>query len=238
MARPEKLSRENVHYIVQRFIEAEKGPGKIQYRDVFEFQNKLYENKEILAKMDETFWRKQPRMGRLVIDEANRVIMNTVNTSNKEIKIVDVVDAIYKNINNPEALIHFIKPLEDELYSSIEREKKLVEKLGKTNQLLLEEKEKNTKLEQKNEQLQGLIYQIFDYSASTDNDIVNLMRTGLSRNQLVNEALKNAFSDPLSYFKTMQGRKAGGTLKVVGIQEVEKSKGKEESSMLDDYGYF
>lgn len=238
MARPEKLTVEQVRYIVQRFNDEVKPKGMIKYKDVFEFQKKLYENNEILAMMDETFWRKLPRLGRLTIDEANRIKSNTVTASNnRQIKITNVVDAIYKHKNDPEALIDFLKPLEEELYSSIEREKKLVKRLEGVNQLLLQEKGKNKNLEETNENLQNLMYQLFQYSAHNENDIVNLMRTGASRHQLVNEALINAFSDPASYFKTMQEKNSRKMLKVVDTHKLEPNEEEKKLSILDEFAH-
>lgn len=235
---PRKLSDEQVHYIVQRYIAKERRQGLIKYKDVFEFQNRLFENGEIPNKTEEDFWRKAGRPGRLKIDEANRFVKDTVLTSKKERTILDLIDKIRKLKNDPKAITALLKSLEDDVHSLIEKEKQLREKLDKTNQLLFEEKVKNKSLEEHNQKLQNLIYQLFDYCAHKENDIVNLMTTGKSRDPRVNEALKNAFSDPKSYFETMKEKNTDKRkLSVVVTQEAEKAKEEVAATMSDDYDW-
>lgn len=236
--RRRNLSDEQVRYIVERYINEEKAQGTIKYKDVFAFQNRLFENGEIPNKAEEDFWRKYGRQGRLIIDEANRIVEKTATTSNKERKLYEFIDLIRKFIHDPKALNACLKLLEENVHSLVEEENQLIERLDKMNQLLFEEKKRNKSLEEHNQKLQNLIYQIFDYSAHKENEIVNLMNTGTSRNRLVDEALKNAFSDPKSFFKTMEEKNMSRRkLSVVVTQEVKKAKEEAAATMSDDYDW-
>ncbi|WP_053218853.1 hypothetical protein [Virgibacillus senegalensis] len=221
--------------IIYEYAESNKVIGKIKYREVYQYAKKLYEEGKIKEKFSDDFWRKSGRQGRNAIDKANEVISKSVvASSGKKVDIMPVEDVVYKNYKDIEKLVKLLKPMELQLYDAIERENNLGEKIKKLELSIEEEKEKRRKAEEMVDNLQTLIFQMFEYSSSDEVPLTNLIRTGKTRHQLVENALNQAFNQPQSFFEMFeQHQESSKSDKVIDFNKENNKK-----SLADDYDVF
>ncbi|EGF75832.1 hypothetical protein BATDEDRAFT_93301 [Batrachochytrium dendrobatidis JAM81] len=209
--------------------------GIVTYRDAYRFAKKQYELGNFPHQLSDDFWRKENRQGRKAVDEANKIITDNVMASKKrEVAIINVEDAVFKNTNNPQALIKQLKPLELQLYKSLEIEKALEDKLTYAKKELIQLKEEKKKQQEKLKKLEDALFKLFEYSASSDVPLTNLLNTGKTKHKRVKNALNNIFSNPEEFFFS-KSETENNEKNVVNLNE--KFLGKKKENILDDYDF-
>ncbi|MFP7486465.1 hypothetical protein SFC65_20065 [Priestia filamentosa] len=215
--RNSKLNENEVNKVIKLFREQEQPAGVIKYADIHRFANELFEQGIIPASTSDAFWRKDGRLGRTIVDKANLVFSDTVLTSKgEELVIPDSLDLIEKKYKDKEALTKHMLFMEKQLRESLEREKKLKEKLIKAEESIQEEKNKRNKSDESNEELQGLVYSLYRILSDVSDPMVK---------EKVVYAMETVFSDPVSFLKNEEYNEKTNE-KIVPLQTTNENKKK------------
>jgi hypothetical protein len=227
--------QEDIGKILYKYTENNKVLGYVKYLDVYRHALEMYNNGEISFKLSEDFWRKPFRQGKETIDRYNKSVKeNVVSVSNRTISVVNVEDVVYKHHKDLDKMIKLLKPIELELYKSVERENESREKINTLTDKISEQRQQIKALQQKVEELQNLVFQMFEYSTDEDTPLVNMLRTGKTRHRIVENALTNAFNTPDSFYKMFEKRKENRK----NIINLEPKKIEEKHKTLaDDYDF-
>lgn len=109
VGRKVKLTETQVKEIIYLYKTERNVSGQIKYSDIHCFSNYLVEQ----GRSSESFWRKQGRLGRELVDEANTVFTHRLSSSSDTKKsIPNILDLIDKKYTNKEDLINSLLPLE------------------------------------------------------------------------------------------------------------------------------
>src|SRR5699024_7150018 len=209
--KPKIYPKEAVDAVIYDYIQENNHNGTLTYMEIFRHSKKMYENGLCEHVFSEDFWRKPGRQGREAIDQANKVYEYSPNVLEKSnaINIVDTVDAVNKlfegTSNNKEKLIGALVMNENKLKKIIKNNEDLKLKLEA-------QKEANNSLEQdvralksKLEQYEELFFQWLDASSDDRVPLLNLIRTGKTRNKVVENLFRMMFSDdPLKCFEEFE----------------------------------
>ena len=104
--RKSKLTLEEVRKVIKLFKEREQPSGLIKYADIHRFANELYEENIISSSTSDAFWRKEGRLGRVEVDQANVVFSEAFITSKGDkISVPNVVDLVEKKYKNKDDLL-------------------------------------------------------------------------------------------------------------------------------------
>lgn len=194
--RNSKLNENEVNKVIKLFREQEQPAGVIKYADIHRFANELFEQGIIPASTSDAFWRKDGRLGRTIVDKANLVFSDTVLTSKgEELVIPNSLDLIEKKYKDKDELTKHMLFMEKQLRESIEREKKLKEKLNKAEESIQEEKNKRNKSDETNEELQGLVYSLYRILSDVSDPMVK---------EKVGYAMKTVFDVPVDFLNSFE----------------------------------
>lgn len=195
--------------IVVEFNEKQNTKGLVKAIDMFEYAQERYKEGSFPFDLSYDFWKRDGRLGKKIILEFNNVKKNNFNiASHISYDIVDVEDLLSKYPNTTaDKLKEYLLPMQKQL-------KQLVDELSKSNHKIIEMSETNAALQtklheadQKNEKLQTLLLQLFNYGNSGVS-IENLMNTGATKTDRVANAIQNAFSDPTKFLSIIGGEAA------------------------------
>ena len=132
VGRKPKLTEEEVRKVILMFRENVQAMGNISYSEIHRYSNELFEQGVISASTSDSFWRKEGRLGRIEVDQANEVFSETVTVSNgKEVKVPNVVDLVNKRYKDKDDLLKHLIFMEQQFHESLDREKKLQKDLSK-----------------------------------------------------------------------------------------------------------
>lgn len=226
--------------IIYNCIDDLKIKGKVKYSQVYKYALKKYNDGEysfLKNSLSEDYWRKTNRQGKELIDKVNQIdevyIATNANEENGE-TIIQTEDAINKLFNGNEK---DKKKLIDHLRINEVKAKKFYKQTVKLQTELEKEKEQKEIWKNKAENLQTVLFQIMEYSASKDFPIENLINTGKSRKNGATNVLEQIFSDDPTLgfeFKDFQNKskeKKQADEKIIPIK-------KKSSSATDDFGLF
>lgn len=213
--RNSKLTENEVNKVIKLFKEQEQPAGVIKYADIHRFANELFEQGVIPASTSDAFWRKEGRLGRKLVDKANLVCSDTVLTSKgEELVIPNSMDLIEKKYKDKEELTKHMLFMEKQLRESIEREKKLKEKLIKAEENIQEEKNRRSISDETNEELQGLVYSLYRVLSDVSDPMVK---------EKVEYAMKTVFNDPRTIFNIEEKTDSKMIQNIVSLNDKEKS---------------
>lgn len=226
--------------IIYNCMDELKIKGKVKYSQVYKYALKKY-NEGVYPflndPLSEDYWRKANRQGKDLIDKVNQIdevyITSSVNEENAE-TIIQTEDAINKLFNGNEK---DKKKLIDHLRINEVKAKKFYKQIAKLQTELNEEKEQKEMWKDKAENLQTILFQIMEYSASKNFPIENLINTGKTRTDGTTNILEMLFSDDPTIgfeFKDFQNKskeKKQADEKIIPIK-------KKSSSAADDFGLF
>ncbi|MCZ8533032.1 hypothetical protein [Psychrobacillus psychrodurans] len=164
---------------------------EIKYINLHNYCVELYQNKEISKLPSESFWRKNDRTGRKLIDEVNSVLSHKLKRHEKNYELQNLFNLIENKITN--------KELKTTLFNELESKQKKIEQLekeiNKNEDSILSLKKTNENFKKLNEQQQELISQVFHYFLNkSTNENLNFF----------DSALKNIFSNPLAYLSVLK----------------------------------
>ncbi|WP_394548145.1 hypothetical protein [Priestia aryabhattai] len=210
VGRHHKLPEEEVKTIIKLFKEEEKPAGLIKYSDIYRFANKLYHSNRISASTSDSFWRKQGRLGRILVDEANIVFTDNVLTSKGDkVSVPNVVDLVHKKYKDKDDLIKHLIVMESQFRKSLQREKKLKEEYTVLEERLSAETEKNRNIKEQNKSLQEIIYRLYRILSDSNSKDVQ---------EKTEYAMKTVFESPTSFFK-MDEQKHNSYESIVSINK-------------------
>jgi hypothetical protein len=181
------------------------GTGLISYAEIQRHCKKEFLNGNFPYDIKIDYFKKPDRKGRELVDTFNRIKVKQVQISKgSSIDYVDLDDVLEKyGGEKKEALLKHLTPLKRQFETLMIESQKREEKIALLEDAVLNLEGKLVKSNRKNEVMQETLLEMFLYSRS-DNELVNLMEVGQSRNPLVNHALKNIFSNPLSFIDELK----------------------------------
>ncbi|MED3957708.1 hypothetical protein P4605_10285 [Priestia aryabhattai] len=213
VGRNKKLTEHEVRVVIKMYKENIKPMGNIPYSDIHSYANQLYTQGIISNATSDSFWRKKGRLGRTEVDKANIVFSETVTiTKNKEIQIPNVVDLVDKKYKDKEELLKHLIFMEKHFRESLDREKQLENKLSLKEQNLQTFKAKLKAADEKNEQLQGLVYRLFRSLSQVNNEEVR---------KQTDYAMKTVFSSPTTFFEFEEQNKSQDEATIIPIKDRE-----------------
>lgn len=129
VGRKVKLTETQVKEIIYLYKTEKNVSGQIKYSDIYCFSNYLVEQGRLDTSTSESFWRKQGRLGRELVDEANAVFTHRLPISNDaKTAVPNIVDLVDKKYANKEALINSLLPLEKLIIKGIQKKTSLNKK--------------------------------------------------------------------------------------------------------------
>lgn len=192
VGRNTKLSIADVRKIIKMFKENVQPIGDISYSEIHRYANQLYYEGKVSASTSDSFWRKHGRLGRGEVDKANEVFSEIVtNSKDEKIKVPNVVDLINKKYKNKEDLLKTLIFMEKQFHETLAREKKLKKKILSLEENLEKTKSDRKRINETNDNLQGLVYRLFRILSETPIQEVQ---------QKTEYAIKTVFSSPASFF--------------------------------------
>ncbi|MFE4039630.1 hypothetical protein [Priestia sp. YIM B13489] len=227
MANKSRLyGKEVIQEIIHRYLEENDIKGEIEYSNVRDYAFNLREENDPIftrkmyyqlvnqatgeisekiyknIKLSDDFWRKKQYQGRQLIDEVNELMSKTVAATKKRQVFIPNIDFILEtHKNNFSQLKLQLKPLEEQLKTSIKNEEILENKIEKLQQEIQKLKLKNNEVLNQNSKLQDSLYKMFEYSVSKDTPLENQLNTGKGKTKRVEQALKEAFcDDPTAFY--------------------------------------
>jgi hypothetical protein len=208
MTKNTKLTEEEVENIIYLFKTRKKSSGLIKYLEVYRFNKELVEQGKFHITMGEDFWRKENRLGRIMIDKANQIYSNNITTSEKkDITIPNVTDVVNKFHGKKEQLISYLIPLERQIYKSITRENNLKEKLDIVKGELVDKNKKITDLQTRVALIEDTLFKMLRYSNDKDIPIKDQLRMGKDKSKRVEKALEELFDTPIDFYTWYEDKK-------------------------------
>lgn len=191
--RKSKLTLDEVRKVIKLFKEQEQPSGLIKYADIHRFANELYEKNIISASTSDAFWRKEGRLGRVEVDQANVVFSESFITSKGDkISVPNVVDLVEKKYKNKDDLLLHLVEMEKQFHLTLDREKKLQKKVALLEGNLNDEKAAKQKLMKNNDELQGLVHRLYRILSETPNQDIK---------DKTEYAMKTVFDAPVEFLK-------------------------------------
>jgi len=200
--KPKIYPKEAVDAVIYNFIQENNNTGTLKYMDIFRHSRKMYENGLCEHEFSEDFWRKQGRQGREAIDQANKVYEYSPNVLEESNAINKLFDG---TSNNKEKLIGALVMNENKLKKIIKKNEDLKLKLDAQNEVNNGLEQDVRALKSKLEQYEELFFQWLDASSDDRVPLLNLIRTGKTRNKVVENLFRTMFSDePLKGFEEFE----------------------------------
>lgn len=255
--------KEVIQEILSLYLEENNVNGEIEYSNVRDFALDLYNNSHPIfskklyyqlldsptgelsektyknMKLSDDFWRKPQYQGRQIIDEANNLLSKTARKPSKRQFIIPNTDYLVEtNKSNIPQLKLQLKPLEEQLRSSIRLIEKLEGQISELERVTFSLKEEKIHLKKKNDALQDSLHKFFEWSAASDIPFKDQLNTGKGRMKHVEAALRAAFSgDPSSFFSSMDKKKNSAKPHISSIQQFVKKNKSEKIGYSDIYDF-
>lgn len=225
--------------IIYQCIKDLKIIGKIKYSQVHKYAFKQYSAGEyefLKSPLSEDYWRKNSRQGKELIDRVNQineVTLNNKSASGTSETIIHTEDAVNKLFTGQ---AKDKKRLIDHLRINEVKAKKLYKQTKQLQTALENERKQKEGWKNKAENLQILLFQILEYSASKEFPIENLINTGKTRTASVTNILEHIFDDDPAFAFDFQQLQQ----KTDSVIETDKNvlSIKQNLSAADDFGLF
>lgn len=228
VGRKVKLTETQVKEIIYLYKTEKNVSGQIKYSDIHCFSNYLVEQGRLDTNTSESFWRKQGRLGRELIDEANAVFTHRLPISNDAEKTVpNIVDLVDKKYANKEDLINSLLPLEKLIIKGIQKENELKQKNEDYKKQLSIQKEKYNKLQEKQNQIQLLLFDLYHHI---------LMESSHKTKGMAIRAMEELFTSPIDFFEEFKKTKSANnsSRNVISINS-NKTEGKLSNRFRDKF---
>jgi hypothetical protein len=210
LAPKKKLTEEEIRKIIHEYKTTKKAMGLLEPAKIARYNQELYELGEVSAIMEASFWRKQGRLGRDLIDEANKVFSHKLTTSEgNEVEVPNVSDLVIKYGHDKERLISELTLLEMQLISSNKRENELKQQVVSLNDNLVNYKNELSQLKDQVNDLQELIFKMVRYSAIDDVPLFNQLDIQNQEVGIFKEALEGMFDKPIQFYLWFDGKMVG-----------------------------
>ncbi|WP_434182256.1 hypothetical protein [Bacillus thuringiensis] len=193
VGRKAKLTETQVKEIIYLYKTEKNVSGHIKYSDIYCFSNYLVEQGRLDTSTSKPFWRKQGRLGRELVDEANAVFTHRLPISNDTKKAIpNLVGLVDKKYANKEALINSLLPLEKLIIKGIQKENELKQKNEDYKKQLSIQKEKYNKLQENQNQIQLLLFDLYHHI---------LMESSHKTKGMAIRAMEELFTSPIDFFE-------------------------------------
>lgn len=193
VGRKVKLTETQIKEIIYLYKTEKNISGQIKYSDIHYFSNYLVEQGRLDTHTSESFWRKQGRLGRELVDEANAVFTHQLPILNDTKKTVpNIVDLVDKKYDNKEALINSLLPLEKLIIKGIQKESELKQKNEDYKKQLSIQKDKYNKLQEKQNQIQLLLFNLYHHI---------LIESSHKTKGMAIRAMEELFTSPTDFFE-------------------------------------
>jgi hypothetical protein len=181
------------------------GAGLISYAEIQRHCENEFLNGRFPYNIKIDYFKKPDRKGRELVDEFNRIKVKQVQISTgSSIDYVDLEDVLEKYGGEKKIiLLNQLTPLKRQFETLLSESKKREEKMLLLEERIIALQEELIKSNKHNETMQQTLLEMFLYSRN-DNELINLMELGQSRNELVNKALKDIFYSPLSFIEELK----------------------------------
>ncbi|EOO66309.1 MULTISPECIES: hypothetical protein [Bacillus cereus group] len=185
--------------IIDDFLRNQGDIQIIRYKEIFLYALEEY-NKGILDfKLSEDFWRKPDRQGKLLVDEINKKRSALIENNNQYIEIISTNDVINRLSQDTPAtkkkIINQLKVNEYGYRKISTRYNQLKEKEAKMSQEIAELKAEIVNLKDNNEIYQNVLFQWANLSSVKDLGLINLITTGKTRSDTVEQLFKDIFKE-------------------------------------------
>ncbi|NOU72548.1 hypothetical protein GC098_14115 [Paenibacillus sp. LMG 31458] len=205
--RKTKLTKDEVREQIYLYKTEYKVSGKIKYSEMFEYHKSLYRNQISNKLVGEDFWRKDGRLGKKMIDEANLVYFQQLAPLvDNEVPNISVINIINLHFEDREKLIQNLLPLEKQIAASREKERKYQIKLNNAERIITTMKENNVDLQKQRDEMQSILFKIFRYSDNPGVPLINQLRTGNKQTEVVSNALNRIFDKPVDFYNWYDDR--------------------------------
>lgn len=215
--------------------------NKVRIKAIYEYVNQFYNDD---FELSHTWWK---TIGKTLIEEHERKVRNKILVirKGKTLDITDVMGSIDRYGGaNKEKLRKELAPVDLHIVQLTNEIERLQNKVNN----LTEEKEKaDNKLQEmkeENRRLKNFAISLFTYGKRSDTEILNLMKTGESKSEVVNISLKTAFSDPMEFIRELEDfvetkdKKDGKKQNVILFQQRQELNNEVAASKEDDeYDY-
>lgn len=235
-----KYNENELWAIISHYRDNVKPQGDIKYLQLYKYHIQLNkENPDICSRIySEDFWRKKGQPGREIIDMANQIrTVTLVDSKNKKRDIPNVVDVVHKYSNEPQRLIKHLRPLENEVRRSIEKERELMQKNENLIKQIKQDKEAKKKLREQIAHLSECIFKLFHYSDKEGTPLENLLDIN-NKNKRIKRALNEAFSKPHDFYTELdnfQQRKNNEVTRKDKIVNFTTQKDISKRTLADDF---
>jgi len=189
--------------LIKLFIEEKNHHGILKYRELYEYSTELYNLGKINIKLSDDFWRKEGRQGRELVDKLNETY-NDINYINK-IDAIEVVNTeevvkryISKDTKDFARMIHQLRI--NEVYAKKYQKALKINKNYEVEIKALEYKVKE--LTKQKIQLEKALFSLFS-SSKSESSVKNLLNTGKSRSNYVDELFVNIFNDEVEIYESL-----------------------------------
>lgn len=198
--RKKKLTEEHVNELIYLYKTEKQIEGRIKYLDMYRFNKEKFEQGEVSYVAGEDFWRKENRLGKEMIDQANMVFSHKLaDSSGDEVTVPSVVDTINKCYNQRDELIEKLLPLERLALKKIETEKKLKAQLIEAENKQKEARKEIEDIKKQKDILQDFVLKMFRYGASKETPIVDFLTMKSPQSEIVRKAIEEIFDSPTAF---------------------------------------
>ncbi|MDQ0888949.1 hypothetical protein QFZ81_004037 [Paenibacillus sp. V4I9] len=195
---------ESIKNLIIEFDENHNMKSKLAIKDVSDYFQMLSNTKDLGFKSPSYSWWKTK--GKTIIDEFNRVKINTIRVSESEnVDTIDLIDAVEKHGGvNKEILKKLVSPTNLIIKRLESKIVALESKMENKNKELNESKSINIELNRRNEELQNLVFSLFAYGHQDDSGNITI---GETKSKAVSLSLEKTFVDPMAFFNELYNRK-------------------------------
>ncbi|MGG0569091.1 hypothetical protein ABE033_10355 [Priestia megaterium] len=233
-----KYNEQELYAIIDAFRKERQQNGEIAYMDLYRFHLELHKKSPDIypRTFKESFWRRDGQPGRQAIDTENKNSMSYIVEGDENKRdIPNVVEVVDRYHNNPEILKKHLLVLENTIRKSIKKEMELTKiKEGLENQLKVL-KEQKKEIDEKNTQLQNLLYKFFRYSDIKDGLLENKLNLN-NKNRVIKRALEEVFVTPTEFYDSLdsyiEAYNDDSSKNAVPIRKLNKRK---EPTLGDDF---
>ncbi len=218
--RKKKLTEQQVNELIYLYKTEKQIEGRIKYLDMFRFNKEKFELGEVSYVAGEDFWRKENRLGKEMIDQANMVFSHKLADSNgNEVTVPSVVDTINKCYNQRDELIEKLLPLERLALKKIEAEKKLKVQLIEAENKYKEARKDIEELKKQKDELQDLVLKMFRYGSLKETPIVDFLTMKSPQSEIIRNAIEGIFDSPAAFIDILN-RKNESSVKQIDSKTV------------------
>ncbi|PEA06152.1 hypothetical protein [Bacillus cereus] len=183
--------------IIDDFLKTQENVQIIRYKEIFLYTLEKYNKGVLDFKLSEDFWRKPGRQGKLLVDEINKKRSALIENNKQYIEIISTNDVINRLSQDTPAtkkkIINQLKVNEYGYRKISTRYKQIKEKEAKMTQEIVELKAEIAILKDNNEIYQNVLFQWANLSSVKNLDLINLITTGKTRSDTVEQLFKDIF---------------------------------------------